>query len=120
VTSQSTTSPRKVSAWLDLPLLRRELVESAKRRRLWIVRGCLAAAQTLFVIFNYDDLMGLPGGLGAFGGGQEIAAVINVCNMVAIYLLLPLTACAGDCIGARATDVAAAADFANLAGQTGV
>jgi hypothetical protein len=94
VTSQSTTSPRKVSAWLDLPLLRRELVESAKRRRLWIVRGCLAAAQTLFVIFNYDDLMGLPGGLGAFGGGQEIAAVINVCNMVAIYLLLPLTACA--------------------------
>ncbi len=95
MTSGNTTTTRRgVSAWLDLPLLRRELVESAKRRRLWIVRGVIAMAQMVFVVFNYDDLTGSQGGLGAFGGGEEIAAVINTCNMVAVYLLLPLTACA--------------------------
>lgn len=82
------------STWLDLPLLRRELLETSRGRRLWIIRGVLAALQMLFVVVNYDDLTDSANGVNAFGGGQEIADVLNICNLIAVYLLLPLTACA--------------------------
>ncbi len=82
------------STWLDLPLLRRELIETSRGRRLWVIRTVLAALQMLFVVVNYDDLTDATGSIGAFGGGQEIAAVLIICNLIAVYLLLPLTACA--------------------------
>jgi len=82
------------STWFDLPLLRRELLETTRRRWLWIIRGVIAFLQMGFVVGNYDDLTQAEGGFGAFGGGQEIADVLNICNLIAVYLLLPLTACA--------------------------
>lgn len=82
------------STWFDLPLLRRELLETTRRRWLWIIRGVIAFLQMGFVVGNYDDLTQAAAGLAAFGGGQEIADVLNICNLIAVYLLLPLTACA--------------------------
>jgi ABC-type transport system involved in multi-copper enzyme maturation permease subunit len=82
------------STWFDLPLLRRELLETTRRRWLWIIRGVIAFLQMGFVVGNYDDLTQAEDGFGAFGGGQEIADVLNICNLIAVYLLLPLTACA--------------------------
>lgn len=93
--SHSTTPmSRAVSTWLDLPLLRRELLEGAQQRRLWILRALLATVQMLVVVPLYNGLTAVQGGLGAFGGGPQLIGVIIATNLVAVYLLLPLTACA--------------------------
>ena len=83
-----------VTTWFDLPLLRRELLETTRRRRLWIIRGVLAVLQMVFVVVNYNVLAATAARFTAFGGGQEIADVLNICNLIAVYLLLPITACA--------------------------
>jgi ABC-type transport system involved in multi-copper enzyme maturation permease subunit len=82
---------------LDLPLLRRELIEASRRPRLWIVRSLLALGCGLFLLLHYSDLhaFGSPAAaVSAFGRGSELADIINVLSLVILYLLLPITACA--------------------------
>ena len=82
---------------LDMPLLRRELIEASRRRRLWIVRCLLAAIQGLFVLLHYSDFNEFDGPVaaaGVLGRGRELASMLNVLCLVILYLLLPITACA--------------------------
>ena len=88
---------RRLSERFDLPLLRRELTEAARRKRLWIVRMMLAAVQGLFVLLHYSDLdaFGSPSAAAsALGQGRQLADMLNVLCLVILYLLLPITACA--------------------------
>ena len=79
---------------IDLPLLKRHAIQLSQLRRLWLVRAILAVTQLVFVLPLYASLVSNNDGFSALGNGGQLISVLLVCNLVLIYLLQPLSACA--------------------------
>ena len=81
-------------SWLELPLLKRELIENSHKKRTYILRILVALIFMLvMLIFYAEQIARYSNVLQIMGRGRELAAVLLVCNLVAIYILLPSMAC---------------------------
>lgn len=81
-------------SWLELPLLKRELIENSHKKRTYILRILVALIFMLvMLIFYAEQIARYSNVLQVMGRGRELAAVLLVCNLVAIYILLPSMAC---------------------------
>ena len=80
--------------WLELPLLRRELLENAQKKRTYVVRFLLAMVLLLFMLVFYSEEIVRTGNvLRALGRGRILAGVLLIVDLFAIYILLPAMAC---------------------------
>ena len=85
----------QIPAWLELPLLKRELIENSHKKRTYVLRILVALIFMLVMLMFYSSLTaGHTNVLQIMGHGRELAAILLVCNLVAIYVLLPAMACA--------------------------
>ncbi|MCA9005168.1 MAG: ABC transporter permease subunit, partial [Planctomycetaceae bacterium] len=80
---------------LGLPLLSKELIEMANRRRTYIIRTIYALLFLGFVGFIYIDSLAplMTNPLAMLGRGREIFQAMVYLQFVAIYLLLPAITC---------------------------
>ena len=84
----------KIPAWLELPLLKRELIENSHKKRTYVLRILVALIFMLIMLLFYSEQIARYNSvLQIMGRGRELAAVLLVCNLVAIYVLLPAMAC---------------------------
>ena len=84
----------KVLSRLELPLLKRELIENSQRKRTYILRVLMAVVLMLILLFFYSiKIMQAQTVLGIIGSGRELALVLLITDLVAIYALLPAMAC---------------------------
>lgn len=82
------------TAWMELPLLKRELIEASHRKRNYVLRVLVALIFMLvMLVFYSEQIARYPSMLQIMGRGRELAAILLVCNLTAIYLLLPAMAC---------------------------
>jgi len=81
---------------LELPLLRRELLESSRRQRTWMIRSAVGWILCgLFLTAYGIRLNGLPAGSAELcGAGREIAVLVLSSGLLAILLIMPALACA--------------------------
>lgn len=79
----------------SLPLLRKELVEAANRRRTYVIRTVYAVllfvAALLFLYDMLDDSTGNP--FIALGRGRELFEMIVMLQFVGVYVFLPALVC---------------------------
>jgi ABC-type transport system involved in multi-copper enzyme maturation permease subunit len=79
----------------ELPLLKRELVEAAQRKRTYVLRVLLMCVLSLIFVVLYGELSSRQtNALRMLGTGRELAMVLIICDLVAVYALLPAMACA--------------------------
>lgn len=78
---------------IEFPLLKRHAIQLSQRRRLWLTRAILAITQLVFVLPIYGSSISQDG-ISALGTGGQLTSVLLICNLVLIYLLQPLSACA--------------------------
>jgi ABC-type transport system involved in multi-copper enzyme maturation permease subunit len=78
---------------IEFPLLKRQALQLAQRRRLWLVRALLSVTQLIFVVPIYAAAISSDV-FSALGSGGNLMSVLLTCNLVLIYLLQPLSACA--------------------------
>ncbi len=73
-----------------LPLLTKELIEQAARRRTYILRAAYALMIFVFFGFLYADVMGgVDIDVGSLGRGGEMLGSMVGCQVVGIYVFLP-------------------------------
>jgi len=81
-------------ASLELPLLKRELIENSHRKRTYVVRILVALIFMLVMLVFYSEQIARHKSiLQVMGQGRELAMLLFICNLVAIYVLLPAMAC---------------------------
>lgn len=79
---------------LELPLLTRELIESSRRKRTYVLRFLIAAVLLVVAMMSWSSIRSSrPGMLSWMGYGGEIAVALYVTDLIAIFLLLPALAC---------------------------
>ena len=84
----------QIPAWLELPLLKRELIENSHKKRTYVLRILVALIFMLVMLLFYSNQMSqYTSVLQVMGRGRELAAILLVCNLVAVYVLLPAMAC---------------------------
>ena len=84
----------QIPAWLELPLLKRELIENSHKKRTYVLRILVALIFMLVMLLFYSAQIGQQTSvLQVMGRGRELAAILLVCNLVAVYVLLPAMAC---------------------------
>jgi ABC-type transport system involved in multi-copper enzyme maturation permease subunit len=84
----------QIPAWLELPLLKRELIENSHKKRTYVLRILVALIFMLVMLLFYSNQVSqYTSVLQVMGQGRELAAILLVCNLVAIYALLPAMAC---------------------------
>ena len=77
-----------------MPLLKRELIENSHKKRTYVLRILVALIFMLIMLLFYSEQIARYSSvLQIMGRGRELAAVLLVCNLVAIYVLLPAMAC---------------------------
>lgn len=78
----------------ELPLLKRELIESAQRRRTYALRVLLLLILGLiFTVFYLELSSRRSNPVRMLGTGRELALAVVITDLVAIYALLPAMAC---------------------------
>ena len=84
----------QIPAWLELPLLKRELIENSHKKRTYVLRILVALIFMLVMLLFYSaQIARHTSVLQIMGQGRELAAILLVSNLVAIYVLLPAMAC---------------------------
>jgi hypothetical protein len=84
----------QVPAWLELPLLKRELIENSHKKRTYVLRTLVALVFMLVMLVFYSEQIARhSNALHVRGRGRDLAGILPVCNLVAIYALLPAMAC---------------------------
>ncbi|MCA9036330.1 MAG: ABC transporter permease [Planctomycetaceae bacterium] len=78
---------------LELPLLKRELIEAANRKRTYVLRSAMAAILLVVFLLLFFDLRSYRNAYRMLGTGGEIAMVLVATNLFAIYILLPVMTC---------------------------
>jgi len=80
---------------LGLPLLGKELVEQAARKRTYVVRVVYAALLFFAAyFFFYESLkVGRVSPLAALGRGQQMFTALVVLQFIGIYLFMPAITC---------------------------
>jgi len=85
---------QNIFASLELPLLKRELIENSHKKRTYVIRILVALIFLLVMLVFYSEQIARHKNiLQVMGQGRELAIVLFVCNLVAIYVLLPAMAC---------------------------
>ena len=89
---------KRVLASLEFPLLRRELTQSAGRRRTWVLRGVVSLVLVSVMLSWYGGVLSRStvtgaGTLGFLGAGAELLAGLVVFDLWAMLLLLPALTC---------------------------
>jgi hypothetical protein len=80
---------------LELPLLKRELIELAQRKRTYVLRCiCLLAFALVFLTFYAELNSRAVNLMWMLGQGREMSSVLFITLMVTIYALAPAMACA--------------------------
>ena len=80
---------------LELPLLNRELIELAQRKRTYVLRCvCLLAFSLVFLTLYVELNSRAVNLMWMLGQGREMSAVLFITLMVTIYVLAPAMACA--------------------------
>ncbi|MDG1894929.1 MAG: ABC transporter permease subunit [Fuerstiella sp.] len=80
---------------LELPLLKRELIELAQRKRTYVLRCiCLLAFALVFLTFYAELNSRAVNQMWMLGQGRAMSAVLFITLMVTIYALAPAMACA--------------------------
>ena len=84
----------QIPAWLELPLLKRELIENSHRKRTYVLRILVALIFMLIMLLFYSaEVARHTSVLQIMGQGRAVATILLVSNLVAIYVLLPAMAC---------------------------
>ncbi|MEZ6059311.1 MAG: ABC transporter permease subunit [Planctomycetaceae bacterium] len=79
---------------IELPLLKRELIEAAQRRRTYILRVAVLAVFALFFLVTFASLAHrIRSPLRMMGSGRELTEVLFAVMASALYALLPAMAC---------------------------
>ena len=83
---------------IEFPLVKRQLLQTSQRKRLWYTRGLLTFMQLLVGLVHYDQIVSRAfasngSGIQALGSGGDFIVSSTICNLILIYLLMPLTAC---------------------------
>lgn len=85
---------QNILASIELPLLKRELIENSHKKRTYVIRILVALIFMLVMLVFYSEQIARHKNvLQVMGQGRELAIVLFVCNLVAIYVLLPAMAC---------------------------
>ena len=85
---------QNILASIELPLLKRELIENSHKKRTYVIRILVALIFMLVMLIFYSEQIGRHKNvLQVMGQGRELAIMLFVCNLVAIYVLLPAMAC---------------------------
>lgn len=89
---------KRVLESFEFPLLRRELIQSAGRRRTWVLRGVVSLVLVSVMLSWYggvlqrSSLMG-AGNLSFLGAGTQLLAGVVMFDLWAMLLLLPALTC---------------------------
>lgn len=85
---------KNVLSTLELPLLKRELIENSHKKRTYVLRILVALIFMLVMLVFYSEQIARHSNvLQIMGQGRQLAMILLVCNLVAIYVLLPSMAC---------------------------
>ena len=86
---------QNILASIELPLLKRELIENSHKKRTYVIRILVALIFMLVMLVFYSEQIARHKNnvLQVMGQGRDLAMVLLVCNLVAIYVLLPAMAC---------------------------
>lgn len=90
---------RAIRRSVELPLLAKELVEMAARKRTYVIRTVCALALFLISLIAVADMLRYRGDgpLVMLGMGKYMVEVLAVCLMTGVYLLLPAVMCPAIC-----------------------
>lgn len=81
-------------SWIELPLLRRELLEASQKRRTYALRTLIAIIHVVGFLLYYFSVYSRRGSIRQFSGEGVDAVYIQIMiDLFAIVLLLPATAC---------------------------
>lgn len=81
-------------SWLELPLLRRELLEASHKRRTYALRTLIAIIHIVGFLLYYFSVYSRRGSIRQFSGEGLAAVEIQILiDLVAVVLLLPAMAC---------------------------
>ncbi|MCA9062648.1 MAG: hypothetical protein KDA96_06300, partial [Planctomycetaceae bacterium] len=80
---------------VELPLLKRELIEASRQKRTYVLRATMACVVGFIVVIFFLENQPRPGRsiLRILGSGRELALVTLITNLVAIYAVTPLMCC---------------------------
>lgn len=81
-------------SWLELPLLRRELLEASQKRRTYALRTLIAVIHVVGFLLYYFSVYSRRGSIRQFSGeGRDAVYIQIMIDIFAIVLLLPAMAC---------------------------
>ena len=83
----------KLLNYLNMPLLTKELIEQANRKRTYVIRALCAIAMTLISVGVMWDAIGRRDVIDVIGRGDDIFELIVVWQLAGITLLLPAMIC---------------------------
>ena len=81
-------------SWIELPLLRRELLEASHKRRTYALRTLIAFIHGVGFLLYYFSVYSRRDSMRQLTGeGVDAVAILVLIDLFAIYLLLPAMAC---------------------------
>ena len=81
-------------SWIELPLLRRELLEASHKRRTYALRTLIAVIHVVGFLLYYFSVYSRRGSIRQFSGeGVDAVSIQIMIDIFAIVLLLPAMAC---------------------------
>lgn len=81
-------------SWIELPLLRRELLEASQKRRTYALRTLIAVIHIVGFLLYYFSVYSRRGSIRQFSGeGLDAVYIQIMIDLIAIVLLLPAMAC---------------------------
>ncbi len=81
-------------SWIELPLLRRELLEASQKRRTYALRTLIAVIHVVGFLRYYFSVYSRRGSIRQFSGeGVDAVSIQIMIDIFAIVLLLPAMAC---------------------------
>src|SRR5262249_152327 len=86
---------RTITATFGLPLLSKELIEQAARKRTYVIRVLYAALLFLSAFVLFFDILsvGAASPLGVLGRGREMFEVLVRLQFGGVYLFMPAITC---------------------------
>ena len=85
---------KRILSLLEMPLIKRELIELAQRKRTYVLRTvCLIIFALIFLTAYASATYRAVNMMNMLGQGREMTAILFVTLMVTIYALAPAMAC---------------------------
>src|SRR4029079_325707 len=87
--------PRQTTFRFGLPLLAKELIEQAARKRTYVIRVAYACLLFLMALLLFHDTLRLSSGspLASLGHGRRVFEVVMGLQFAGVYLFMPAIAC---------------------------